>query len=262
MSREPPSFISGRLQCSTSITSNEEKCAHRNKIDDEATADEICYDCGLVLGRILTSSWSENEVFHKREESDVFNFIQDVCHNGHFSSDIADRAYSTYKKTKKKIKTRKIKVTNRAMAAFAIYKVMEKLDIPRTFDEIEAITGVPQNKIWKVASLSLELSTKEETSTEKPSHPTNYVERYCSALNIDYYECKIIKIIVGNMFGFGSYKPSSLVAAVIRLYSLEKKKPLSLKQIAEVCGISSANVHRIIRQLDPKYRNKISLLYC
>lgn len=261
MSGESGGIISGSVQCATAITSNETECTHQRKIDDEHTADEICIDCGLVLGRIFTSTSSPHEVLKKAIDGEIYKFIEDVCHNGCYSLNIIDFAFKKFKKLKEKLKNIKKKINNRTLAAFAIYEVMEKLEIPRTFEEIGAITGIPVRKIWDVSSLSIKTSTKEENANQKPSDPIDYVERYCTILNIDYWERKIIRNIVGNMFGFGSYKPSSLVAAVIRLYCIEKGKKLPLKTIADVCGICPANVHRIMRQLDSKYRKKITLLY-
>jgi transcription initiation factor TFIIIB Brf1 subunit/transcription initiation factor TFIIB len=184
---------------------------------------------------------------------DIFLFIQDVCENAGISNSTASCAYSYYKILKKNLSVMKKKFIDRAIAAYALYKQSCKETTPRNVLEISYFTGIPSAIIFKIDTCFPDAKTLNS--------PQEFVHRYCSLLNISFYDSRRIKEIVENMYGIGNERPNTLVAAIIYLYCKEFKIKLSMKAICIVCAVSAGNIYKIIRDMRKDFKKNISLLY-
>jgi transcription initiation factor TFIIIB Brf1 subunit/transcription initiation factor TFIIB len=214
----------------------------------------VCTDCGLVLDQLYLPSYISPSDIYCAEQDKIFIFLKDVCGNAFIANNIIYYSYNYYTKLKKDPSVIEKKFKDSIVASYALYETLCRHGNAFTAKEIAYFTGTPCNYLWKVENCL--------HVTETLNNPQDFVDRYCAMLTIDFYTSKIIKGIVGNMYGLGDIRPACVVAAVIYLYCCkEKNMQLTMKEICEVCDVSSGNIFKICKRLFPTYRNKISLLY-
>lgn len=234
-------------------------CPHQQTVDDDREGSCVCLQCGLVLEAIYQQPWRQeerdsSEVFSSSGQSDqIKTFLLDVAAHAEISACIVEYTYTYFKKIKRQLENHTPKFTERVLASYALYETLSRNKFSRTVQEISFFTTCSLSKLWAVESA---LNLKETLN-----HPLDYVERFCSLLDIKYHEMKIIRGIVGNMFGWGGIRPQCVVAVVIHLYCKETKNKLPLLRICEVCDVSSTNIYAIIRKMKKMYSGKITLLY-
>lgn len=237
-------------------SASEVGCFHHDVIDDHTTGDAVCAACGLCLGAVYLPSYKHyihTQPEQNCEHSAVKAFIADVCEHAGIQSNLVDYSYWVYKTFLCQLsETRRVR-NNNAVAAFALYESAIRHKVPRTSQEISYFSGISTSELWGIErNLRINISD---------AHPSEFVERYCSWLRMDYFPHQAhIKSIVCNLFGMRDVRSNCLVAAAIFLYSNEMKLKHSLISICETCGVSAANVMRVINTLDAKYVDKITLL--
>lgn len=227
---------------------------HRQTIDDDREGHSVCIQCGLVLQPIYQHSASV--VFFPaayKQQDPVLNFLLDVAAHAEIQRFIIDSSLSYFHKIKIQLQEHKPRFTDLVLASYALYETLSRNHISRTAQEIEFFTQIKLAKLWAVESA---LNLKDTLN-----HPLDYVERFCSLLDIEFHEMKIIRGIVGNMFGLGGIRPQCVVAVVIYLRCKETKQKMSLVKICEACDVSSTNIYAIVRKMKKQYSEKISLLY-
>lgn len=229
-------------------------CAHRQTIDDDREGNSVCLECGLVLEPIYQPLWQEAADLSIVERNDpIRTFLLDVAAHAEIPQSIVEYSMSYYNKIKRQLQNHQPKFSEQVLASYALYETLSRNNISRSVQEIEFFTSCKATKLWSVESA---LNLKETLN-----HPLDYVERFCNALEIKYQDVKIIKGIVGNMFGLGGIRPQCVVAVVIYLYHKETKNKLPLLKICEICNVSSTNIYAIIRRMKKQYAGKITLLY-
>lgn len=230
-------------------------CKHQQTVDDDREGYSVCVLCALVLEPIYQQDGREkfSKTIVKAVESPIISFLLDVAAHAHIPQFIIDYSISYWKKIKIQLKGHRPRITDRTLASYALYETLCRNNLPRTVQEIECITLCKRAKLFAVES-ALNLQ-------DAANHPLDYVERFCSLLDIDFYEMKIIRGIVGNMFGLGGIRPQCVVAVVIFLHCKETNKDLQITKICEVCDVSSTNIYAIVRKMKKMYSNNVSLLY-
>jgi transcription initiation factor TFIIIB Brf1 subunit/transcription initiation factor TFIIB len=183
----------------------------------------------------------------------TFNFLLDVAAHAEIQKCFVQQTFSYFNKIKRKLEKRTPKFPDRVLASYALYETLSRNGVSRSVQEIEFFTSCNLTKLWAVESA---LNLKDTLC-----HPLDYVERFCTQLSIKFHEMKVIRGIVGNMFGLGGIRPQCVVAVVIYLYCREIKRKMSLATICAVCDVSSTNIYAIIRKMKKTYAGKISLLY-
>jgi transcription initiation factor TFIIIB Brf1 subunit/transcription initiation factor TFIIB len=241
---------------------SQQPCLHQQTIIDDREGDSVCLLCGLVLEVVYQQEWrwdrgggGGGEAYSPYENASdpTFNFLLDVAAHAEIQKCIVQQTFSYFKKIKIKLEQRTPKFPDRVLASYALYETLSRNNVSRSVQEIEFFTNCNLAKLWAVESA---LNLKDTLC-----HPLDYVERFCSQLSIKFTEMKVIKGIVGNMFGLGGIRPQCVVAVVIYLYCREIKHKLALAKICEVCDVSSTNIYAIIRKMKSMYTGKISLLY-
>jgi transcription initiation factor TFIIIB Brf1 subunit/transcription initiation factor TFIIB len=226
-------------------------CNHTKTINDDREGELICLDCGLVLEKIF-----ENDsvlVVTQMEQTNlkIREFILDVCENACIQKNIAHGAFDYFTKISKKVAVSKFKDVH--LASYAIYEMLNRFSSPRTAEEIEFYTGTPVNKLWVIQS--------HLNFTQTLNNPKDYIERFCSLLDLEFSHLKRVTTIVSELSkNVGCVKSNCLIAAAIRLYCNECKIPRTLKLICNICSISPASVHRLVRCLDDSCIARIALL--
>jgi transcription initiation factor TFIIIB Brf1 subunit/transcription initiation factor TFIIB len=227
------------------------ECSHSNVVDDEREGTCVCTECGLVLEQLYFPCYTSD--IDDIDRCKTFLFLRDVCSNAFISENIIYYSYTYFKHLKKDQSIISKKFADIAIASFALYETLSRHKNAYTAKEIAYYTGTPCTTLWKIENCL--------HVTEMLNNPQDFVERYCSSLEIDFYPTKIIKGITGNMYGLGDIRPSCVVAAVIYLYCKEIDEAISMKKICEVCDVSTGNIYKIINRLDKMYKDNISLLY-
>jgi transcription initiation factor TFIIIB Brf1 subunit/transcription initiation factor TFIIB len=234
---------------SRNLSSNQ--CPHKETIEDDREGYEVCTQCGLVLQQLFGNV---SRLIEEEKNVSVYNFLLDTCANAHIPSFIVDYANSYFNKICAVVKKdKRRKNTDLAIAAYCLYESLSRHQIPRTAQEIEQYTNIETSTLWAIESA---LNIKYTLD-----HPLDFVDRFCALLELPFYHAKIIKGIVGNMFGLGNIRPQCVVGVVIFLYCKEQKIRLSIKNISETCGVSSTNIYKIVKNIKKPFADNISLLY-
>lgn len=215
-------------------------CNHLQTVENEREGESVCVDCGLVLEPLYIE-----ETFGKTEIQNYFDttvlFITDVCKNACISDGVIPQAFSSYKKLRQELHS---KFRDKDIAAYAIYETLNRLEIPRTAEEIQHFSGVKLKDIWLIeANVTVKTVLSEASS---------YVNRCCNLLSIEYHDQLFIRKAVNalqNCSQVGSLKTTCCVAVVIYLATKRCCIVLTLKQICEACGISTTSIHRILRKM-------------
>jgi transcription initiation factor TFIIIB Brf1 subunit/transcription initiation factor TFIIB len=232
-------------------------CAHAQTIEDDHTGDYICTECGLVLDCVYSSTYSSHVNTPTAKNLKIKNFLQDVSANAHIPQCITLYAYNMVNKIEERKLQENKKCNLHHLAAYCLYETLQRFEVPRKPEEIEYFTGIEKKHFIEIEKSEV----FHETYTQLRVDPTLHVEKYCKDLDLHYFDVNIIRSIVGNMYGMGSVSTNCLIAVVIHLFCKEMKRKITLKSICEKCCVSTASVHRIIREkVSKEYVNNISAL--
>lgn len=230
------------------------ECTHSETIDDDREGECVCLQCGLVLEKIYQTQKYEATPFvdSQNDTSEINKFLQDVGAHANIPQSLLQYAECYFQKIKKQLDGMK-KFKDKEMASYALLETLSRHKVPRPAQEISFFTTTETTKLFAVETA---LNIRETLS-----HPLDYSDRFCALLGLSFWDSKMIKGIVFNMFGLGNVRPQTVVALVIYLYCIEKNISMSLTEICEVCSVSSTNIYKLSRNLKEPYKSKISLLY-
>lgn len=139
-----------------------------------------------------------------------------------------------------------------AVAAAALYAACRAEGVPRTLDEIAAVSKVDRKDIgraYRLISRELELKLVPVSSTD-------YIDRFCSVLGLDYairrkaYE---LLTISKERKLLGAASPDGLAAASIYAASLLLNLEIPRqRELAEVAGVSEVTIRNRYKELVAK----------
>ncbi len=135
------------------------------------------------------------------------------------------------------------------LVAGAVYAACRIEGVPRTLDELHQVTGLPKTRVGAAyRSLHRELSL-----TVHASHPTDYVQRFCSGLELSNRVEREALTLLRAFEPPGSatsVSPCGTAGAAIYLAGLACGELRSEKAIAKVAGVSEVTLRN--RYLDMK----------
>jgi transcription initiation factor TFIIIB Brf1 subunit/transcription initiation factor TFIIB len=191
---------------------------------------------------------------HNTQE--IHCFLQDIGAHAEICQSMLDSAKTYCFQIKAKLAERnQKKFKDKELAAYAIYETLCRHHIPRTIKEIEYFTAIDASTLFSIESL---LNVKETFN-----QPLDYVDRFCTLLEIPFWDTKTIKGIVFNLDEQEKLKdvrPQCVVALAIHLYCKEKKIKIGISKICEICDVSCANIYKLVRVIKEPFASKISLL--
>lgn len=162
---------------------------------------------------------------------------------------VKEVAASLYRKAvmKKLIRGRSIE----GMVSAALYAACRIEDIPRTLDEIAAVSKVTKKEIGRsyrflARGLSLNL---------RPTSPVEYVDRFGDALGVSQRTKKRAKEILQEAIrrGITSGKgPTGLAAAALYVASLLEGEKRTQREVAEVAHVTEVTVRNRYKELVEK----------
>jgi len=233
-------------------------CPHSETIDDDREGECVCLQCGLVLEPVYQNqqcgSISYEDPQHNTQE--IHCFLQDVGAHAEICQSMLESAKTYYLKIKDQLAENRLKkFKDKELAAYAIYETLCRHHVPRTVKEIEYFTRIGSSTLFDIESL---LNVKETFN-----EPLDYVDRFCTLLELPFWDTKIIRGIIFNLSEQEKLKdvrPQCVVALAIHLYCKEKKIKLGISKISEICDVSSANIYKLVRVIKEPFASNISLL--
>lgn len=134
------------------------------------------------------------------------------------------------------------------LAAASVYAACRSQGMPRTIDEIADAAGVEKKSLgrtFRFISKGLRLDLL-------PAKPQDYVQRYCSKLNLNEEVWNTALDILQNatekglMSGLG---PAGIAAAAVYIASQKCNDPRSQREVSEAVGISEVTLRKRFKEL-------------
>ena len=214
-------------------------CNHFYKVLDTVTADEICTECGKILGRLFNGTIDLPNSRFRNEYTSCYNenyiHFHDFVHNANLPEKYADTAYDYYSRLN--ISLDKVKI-------FAcIYEALIFHNSSFSLFELSAYSGFPPKTLSK-AHKKLFFSKPSGCNTP----PSEMINRFCSKLIFTRKMTNEIYNLVKNVEENQNVtnKPSTICAAYIYKYCLDNYIKISLFNICKICGVSQTTVRRYV----------------
>lgn len=153
---------------------------------------------------------------------------------------------SVYRKAVKKnlVRGRSIEV----MVAASIYAACRQCGVPRTLDEVSSASGVEKKALGR----TYRMMTRQLRLNLLPTKPQDYVQRFCSELNVsDAVQRKANQILndVGDKEISSGHGPTGAAAAAIYISCILCHEHRTQKQIADVSGVTEVTIRNRFREL-------------
>jgi transcription initiation factor TFIIIB Brf1 subunit/transcription initiation factor TFIIB len=220
-------------------------CTH-TPIDDYFAGVCVCSICGLVLEEqlLLPSVTQHTHTFPliptDKHDVEMETFLRDVCDRAHICTSLIFDTLVYARKVKDHLQKKRF--STQEIVACALYHTLNAYNSSRTLADIARYSGVQQSRVCAIEA------TIPSTAAATMD---NIVDGYCVALGIPFFHSSIIKKnIISNTDELEALQPQTIISAVIYIYSKKVKLDLTMKEICNVCQVSSPNVHKIVRRLN------------
>ncbi len=190
----------------------------------------------------------------ERNLSQALQELERMASNLSIPNDVRETAAVIYRKAVKQnmIRGRSIE----GVVAGAIYAACRITNVPRTLDEIAAVTRVKKKEIgrtYRIMSRYLKLNIM-------PSKPEDYVNRFCSKLKLSMDARKkaseILKLAEDSDLTSGK-GPTGVAAAAIYIASLLTEERRTQRAVAEVAGVTEVTIRNRYKELTEKLELKV-----
>lgn len=190
----------------------------------------------------------------ERNLSQALQELERMASNLSIPNDVRETAAVIYRKAVKQnmIRGRSIE----GVVAGAIYAACRITNVPRTLDEIAAVTRVKKKEIgrtYRIMSRYLKLNIM-------PSKPEDYVNRFCSKLKLSMDARKkaseILKMAEDSDLTSGK-GPTGVAAAAIYIASLLTEERRTQRAVAEVAGVTEVTIRNRYKELTEKLDLKV-----
>ena len=242
-----------------SISEGCDLCQHDEKfiIQDEVNGDEICSQCGLVLGRILgevrPSRLNETDIYTGScEPSNAWQtLIVDLCHTLHLDGQYTiQKAMHLTEIFKQQLEEKGIHITMHHLAAYSICHILLDNASSFTLSDVARLTDISTRKLWHLEKLLRhDDDVAAAAAIERPEH---YVQNFSFYLDIPRKDATHISKALqmcGENLPAGS-RPKNVAAATMLLYGMEHDSArLTLDRISQMTHVSQGSILRLSRKL-------------
>lgn len=134
------------------------------------------------------------------------------------------------------------------LSAASVYAACRIVEMPRTIDEISEAAGVEKKSLgrtYKFLSKNLRLDLP-------PAKPQDYVQRYCTKLNLNEDVWNSALDILQNATDQGLLSglgPAGVAAAAVYIASQKCNDPKSQREVSEAVGISEVTLRSRLKEL-------------
>ncbi len=185
-----------------------------------------------------------SKTISKFQDEKKFKPLLDFASSSGIAIQLVEDAYLLFTKTEKRLMDTSQSIKSPLPLLFAcVYKIMQENECSWTLREIAGHTTLDCRTIAKCYHQHLE--------TNFTLKPVFLIERFCSKLNIPKPAIARIYARLKNdpLNHFSSRNPATVAAAMIRVYCVEHKLKIPMKQLAAACGISSISVSRLVKKM-------------
>ncbi len=192
----------------------------------------------------------------ERNLSQALQEMERMASNLNIPKDVRETAAVIYRKAVREnmIRGRSIE----GVVAASIYAACRMLNIPRTLEEIAAVTRIKKKDIgrtYRIMARTLKLNLF-------PSNPEDYVDRFCAKLNLSgEVKKKALEIIrqveeKGLTSGRG---PTGVAAAAIYIAAVLNNERRTQREVAEVSGVTEVTIRNRYKEISEKLGIKIEI---
>jgi len=203
--------------------------------------------------------------YKEKSQYDEFQRITIIAHNAGIPKIIIDEALRYHKKISEHKTFRGL---NRdGIIAASIYISCRTNDCPRTAKEIATIftlDNTSATKGCKNATTILNEIESEMTNNDKTSlcktKPEDFIERYCSKLNINQELtkcCKFIALRIQKNNMIPENTPHSIAAGIVYFIAQICKLNISKKDVNKVSEISEVTINKCFKKLSDKKKDLV-----
>ena len=208
-----------------------DKCVEHCVIYDSHTGDDICCNCGTIVGVNYESLNHSDHNNNTQWRPTRYDFLINACSNHNVAFCIIDDACNFLKLYLSEHKKLPISL----LSAKAIYASCFKHQVPRSITEIAHICDIREQDLSSICEGVCELL------------PSDLVERICQKLSISFKLSQEIKHQADIFFKgpLDSSPQKSSVALAIVCISNKYNLQLELKRIAQASHLSLACLRRL-----------------
>jgi len=257
------------------------ECHSKNLVWDHERAELFCSDCGLVIDKNLVNlgpEWQDFD-FEQATHDEVGTLLTSkyVLSWGHMTPseryalseidrmasalglpmDLREAAAELYRKVKDKIRGSGCSIEG--ITSAILYITCRQYGVPRTLEEIKAVSRVPQSEISRAYRFLL----RELDIHLPPASPIEFVPRFCSRLglggDVRAKAIEIIKKAQEKKLTEGK-GPIGVAAAAIYIAAILSGKLKTQKEISEATGVTEVTIRNRYRELSEKLDIKLDII--
>ena len=217
-------------------------CRHLNPVNDHATGDEICQDCGLVLSErndfsspcytIGETSKSTESRINPRME----NRLLDILYNANLNPSLNEPTLRLFSSLKTHPTGKNV-----ALLMVCLFETMKIRNVPFSLRELAIYSGVAYSTLKKTHKKFFHV-------TEECLLPSQLVNRFGAKLNLKSSECVTIVHHLEELEASNSFtmSPLSVCGAAILYYCRRERKNVTLDTISASCQIRPISIKRAL----------------
>lgn len=227
---------------------------------------ESSYGCKVICSGVTSyemrkirryTEW-QSMPYKEKSQYDEFQRITIIAHNAGIPKIIIDEALRYHKKISEHKTFRGL---NRdGIIAASIYISCRTNDCPRTAKEIATIftldntssTKGCKNAITILNEIESEMTNKDKTSLCR-TKPEDFIERFCSKLNINQELtkcCKFVALRIQKNNMIPENTPHSIAAGIVYFIAQICKLNISKKDVNKVSEISEVTINKCFKKLE------------
>ena len=198
--------------------------------------------------------------YKERSLWNTFTFIQNRCLQSNIPGIIIEDAKSNYKMVSEQKISRGS--NRKGIVANCVYFSCKKNNVPRSMKEIAEIFGINVSEMTKGKKKYEDIMYQQSKSTMthiNSTNPFDYIDRFCSNLNIDLdikYICQFIVFEAMRQDIFDDNTPPSIAAGAIFLVTSVLKMRISKVQVHLATKISEVTISKCYKKLN-QYKERI-----
>ena len=179
----------------------------------------------------------------------ALNELDRICSVLGLPANIKESAALLYRKAVEKglIRGRLIE----SVVAAVLYTVCRQSSIPRTLDEISAVSGISKKEIGRTYRF-----LKRDLGIKMPlTNPVHYIPRFASELGLSGAVQEKAREILEDAIGKGLISgrgPTGVAAAALYIAGVIKDERKTQKEVADVAGVTEVTIRNRYRELKDK----------
>lgn len=179
-----------------------------------------------------------------RKEKDINEkklYLFELVERGVFSNQVAYETLYKYDQYLRQRQSSKLsnKIDHVALLAFSLFDTLCEMSLSRNPKEIVDFFNISVHRFW-------EEEKKLGFLTQRKINVTDFIERFCNILHMEYSHFIQIRNIYDEMYGMGDLNPQSIAACIIFTYCQYFDPFIKLKDICRILNIPYGSINSIL----------------